>query len=133
MSKKLVATAVSIFDALARDIAGNIFFGNNERALVYLKGQMEVIAALQKNMETNNDVRADNAFEAAIMDINSRMYEKLDNQYPIDMTRAGETMATFKKSGFEMQSFLKPVSEVMSGLSPELEEYIKKNMSTTVI
>lgn len=133
MSKKLTANTIGVLDALARDIAGNILSGNNERALVYLRGQLETLAALRVNMEKQNDVRADLTLEATIKDINTRLYDQLDNRYPLSMSDASVTMKNFKDAGIDMSEFLKPVSEVMSGLSPEIEEYIKSKMSTTTI
>lgn len=133
MSKKLVSNAVDMLDNLALDIAGNIFSGNNERALVYLKAQMDLLLALKANMQTQNDVRADVAFETAIKEINTHLFDKLDNHYPMDMTKTDETMSTYAKAGFEINSYLKSPSEVIKGLTPEAEEFIKSSMRKTVI
>jgi hypothetical protein len=73
VSKSQTQRTIQMISNLSKDIADNMLSGNEHRAMLYLKAQRCTLDALLAKLESGNDVRAEQALDAAMKEINTTM------------------------------------------------------------
>lgn len=118
MSKTLERTNRAIL-AVARDAYGNGISGNTERSLRYLQALVNLAELQQKLIESKNDVRAEQAFDAA----NRAIITSQDaGEWPaFDGSKVTESIEAWAKKGLTPSVLPKPTGAVAEKLRAAMD------------
>jgi len=108
------ATGVAL--ALCQDAFGNLWAGQEERTLGYLKLAIQLLSQIESNAESKGDVREERALRATI----TEMLDAADNLQPeFDHSISGEAHAKWATKGITPEGTLRHLNaETLPGDHP---------------